>query len=223
VVHGVSGNFLLRDTIGGRVGAWAFDGNGGLVKTDTELLTLGANGTVVRRCPAPRGDAILSPENAFFPGTAELWQAGPHGYDRVSIERAVNAGRVIALGATNAHQMELAVCRDKQLWLLSINATTGALEHERVPGGAIAEHACLSTSASSLVLMPDRMLLATGQGILIQTATGVERRIPISASHAARAGQHWVQVESAAEPARMIRITSDGEKVYQLPAPKERP
>lgn len=223
VVHGVSGSFLLRDTVGGRVGAWAFDGNGGLVKTDTELLTLGANGTVVRRRPAPQKEAVLDSVSAFFPKTAELWQASPEGYSKVPIEPGAIAGRVIALGATDAHQVQFAVCRDKQLWLLSINATTGALEHERVPGGAIAEHACLSTSARSLVLMPDRMLLATGQAILIQTATGVERRIPISASHAVRAGQHWVQVESAAEPARMIRITSDGEKVYQLPAPKERP
>ena len=222
-VHGVSGSFVLHDAIAGSVAGWAFDGNRGLVKTDRELLTLGANGTVVRRRAAPQTDTVLDPVSAFFPKTAELWQADQQGYSKVSIEPEAIAGRVIALGATDTHQVQFAVCRDGQLWLLFINATTGALERERVPGGAVAEHACLSTGAGSLLLLPDRMLLATGQGILIQTATGVERRIPISASHAARTGQDWVQVESAAEPARMIRITSEGEKVYQLPAPKERP
>jgi len=221
-VHGVSGNFMLRDAISGGVDAWAFDGNFGLVKTDRELLTLGANGTVVRRRPAPQTEAVLDAVSAFFPKTAELWQAGPEGYSKVSIEPGAIAGRVIALGATDAHEVQFAVCRDKQLWLLSINAVTGALAHERVPGGAIAEQACHATGAGSLVVMPDRMLLATGRAILIQTTAGVERRIAISASHAARAGEHWVEVEGPDGPARMIRITSEGENVYLLPAPKER-
>lgn len=223
LVDGVSGNFVLRDTIGTGVTDWAFDGNSGLAKTDTEWLTLGGNGAIVRRLPAPGRDAVLGPQNAFLPETAELWQAGPQGDSKVAIEPGAIAGSVIALGPTKARGAQLAVCRANQLWLLSINTTTGAVTHEWAPGGAIGEQACLSAGGGSLVVMSDRLLLATAKAILIQTAAGVERRIPISASHAVRAGAQWVQVESARAPSHIIRIASDGETVYQLPAAKELP
>jgi hypothetical protein len=166
---------------------------------------------------------VLGPQNAFFPETAELWQIGPRGYSQVPIAPAMIAGSVIALGPAKAHGVQLAVCRANALWLLSVDTTSGAITRELAPGGAIAEQACLAAGGGSLVLLPDRRLLATAHAILIQTVAGVERSFPISAGHLARAGEQWVEVESAGEPAHMIRITREGEKVYQLPAAKERP
>jgi len=223
IVHGVSGTFVLHDVIGKNAVDWAFDGNGGLVNTGSELLTLGADGTVIRRRPVAQQEAVLGPQNAFFPETAELWQTGPQGDSKVPIAAAMIAGRVIALGPTKAHAVQLAVCRANAFWLLAVDATNGAITQELTLGGAIAEQACLAAGGGSLVLLPDRRLLATAHAILIQTAAGVERSIPIAAGHLVRAGEQWIEVEKSGEPAHMIRITREGEKVYQLPAAKERP
>jgi hypothetical protein len=63
IVHGVSGTFVLHGVIGESVADWAFDGNGGQVKTATELLTIGADGTVIRRRPEAQQEAVLGPRS----------------------------------------------------------------------------------------------------------------------------------------------------------------
>jgi len=222
IVHAVSGTFILHDVIGENVVDWAFDGSGGSVKTDVDLLTIGANGAITGRRSAPQQETVVGPQSVFFSETHELWQTGPNGAAKVSIEPAMIAGSVIALGAVRDNSVQLAVCRANALWLLSVDTTNGALTQELAPGGAIGEQACLPAGGGSLVLLADRMLLATAHAVLVQTAAGIERSIPISASHAARVGKQWVEVESPAG-AQMIRITSDGEKAYQLPAARELP
>ena len=222
IVHGVSGTFILHDVIGDAVVDWAFDGKGGLVKTGTELLTLAADGAVVRRQPASQQEAVLGPQSAFFPATAELWQAGPRGVSKVPLAAGMIAGIVIALGPTTAQGIQIAVCRANALWLLSVDTNNGAITRELAPAGAIGEQACLSARSRSLALLPDRLVLATAGAVLIQTAAGIERTIPIAASRVARAGNDWLEAESAGQPAHMIRITGDGEKVYRLPSATER-
>jgi hypothetical protein len=223
IVHAVSGTFILHGVIGETVADWAFDGSGGLVKTDVELLTIGANGAITGRYSATQRETVMGPQSVFFPETHELWQAGPNGVTKVSIEPAMIAGSVIALGAVRGHGVQLAVCRANALWLLSVDTSNRLLTQELAPGGAIGEQACLLAGGGSLVLLADHMLLATAQAVLVQTTAGIERSIPISASHAARVGKQWVEVESRGGPAHMIRITSDGENAYQLPAAKEFP
>jgi hypothetical protein len=223
IVHAVSGTFILHDVIGETVASWAFDGSGGLVKTDVELLTIGANGAITGRRSAPQRESVMGPQSVFFPETHELWQTGPNGVTQVSIEPAMIAGSVIALGPVRDHSVQLAVCRANALWLLSVDTSNGALTRELALGGAIGGQACLPVGGGSLVLLADRVLLAAAHAVLVQTAAGIERSIPISASHAARVGKQWVEVESPGGPAQMIRITSDGEKAYQLPAAKELP
>lgn len=222
LVDGVTGNFVLRDAIGSGVLDWVFDGTSGLVTTETQLWKLGPSGAILQRLPGIGADTVLGPESAFFLETAELWQIGPKSNSKVSIEPAALAGRVIAIGPAKAQLTPFAVCRANQLWLLSINTATGAVAQESAQAGAIAEQACLP-AGGSLILLADRMLLATAQSILVQTSAGEERSIAVSASHASRAGAHWVEMQSARGPSHMIRITSDGEQVYQLPAAKEQP
>lgn len=223
LVDGISGNLLLRDTISTSVAGWAFDGHSGLAITDSQLLTLAAGGAIAQRIPKPDADAVLGPQNVFFPETAELWQTGPKGATEVSVEPAMIGGSVIAVGSMTAQATPLAVCRANVLWLLTVDTTTGAITHESTPAGAIGEQACISAQPGTLVVLNDRLLLATGQEILIQTAAGVERHISIGASRVTRAGAQWVEVESAGAPSRMIRINGDGETLYQLPAAKELP
>ncbi len=132
---------------------------------------------------------------------------------------------MIALGPGDARTAELAVCRAKQLWLVSVDGSSGAITHALPVGGTIGEQACVSGRVDSLVVLSDRLLLAASQELLVQTLAGVERRIPISTSHDAapvlhQAGDQWVQVESAGATALMLRATMEGETLYQLPAAK---
>jgi len=226
LVEGVAGSFLLRDAVGAGAVNWAFASGSGLVKTDTELVVLGAHGSVNRTSAAPKGSAVLGTASAFFPATGELWAIGVRSNQQVPIDAAAIAGSVIALGPGSAHTAELAVCRATQLWLVSIDGTSGAITHERPLGGTIGEQACLSARAGALVVLRDRLLLATPQELLVYTLAGVERRIPIPMSHNAapelhQVGEQWVQVESTGAQAVMLRATTEGETLYQLPAAKE--
>ena len=223
LVHAVSGTFILHDVIGGTIVDWAFDGNTGLVKTNAELLVIGSNGAIIGRRSAPQQETVMGPQSAFFTATHELWQTGTNNVTKVPIEPAVIAGSVIALGPVSGHSVQVAVCRQSALWLLSVDTAHGAVTQELALGGAIGEQACLSKSSGSLVLLADRMLLATAHAVLVQTTAGTERSIPISAARVTRAGERWVEAESPGSPSHMIRITSDGEKAYQLPGSKELP
>jgi hypothetical protein len=135
----------------------------------------------------------------------------------------VVAGTVIALGPLDAGSVPMAVCRGDQLWLLIVNVMTGAIRHEMAVGGAIGGAACRPARAASIVVLSDRLLLATAQELLVQTAGGSEHRIPISGNPAAkpeihRTGEQWIEVESAGSMAFMVRLAAESEKLYRLPA-----
>jgi len=227
LVDGVAGNFVLRGAIGGKALNWAFAGRG-LVKMDRELLVVGPTGAVMRRRGAPSGDAVLSPEAAFFPATGVLWQIGADKDRTVKVTPEVVAGTVMALGPLDAGSVPMAVCRGDQLWLLVVNVTTGAIRRELSVGGAIGDMACRPAGVASLVVTSDRLLLATAQELLVQTTGGSEHRIPISGNPAARpeihrTGEQWIEVESPGSMALMVRLTAESEKLYRLPASGARP
>jgi hypothetical protein len=227
VMHGVAGSFIWHEAIDGTAHDWAFASQGGLVKTDKELLVIGASGSILRRHSVQPGGVVLSPEAAFSPATGELWLIGAATDRTVQIEPEAIAGTVMALGRANLHSAQLAVCRASQLWLLTVEMKTGSIPREVAVGGEIGEQACRPGRASSLLLMREGLLLATAEALLTQTATGQERRVPISTNRAARpeirrAGEQWIEVESAGSPALMVRITVESEKIYQLPVAKVR-
>lgn len=227
LVHGVAGSFVWHEAIGGTARDWAFGAGGGLVKTDKELVVIGASGTILRRHSVPLGGVVLSPGTAFFPATGELRLIGVATDRTIQVEPEAIAGTVMALGRENAHSAQLAVCRARQLWLLTIDLTTGAIRRQADIGGAIGEQACDPARAGTLLLMSDRLLLATAKELLAQTAAGQGRSVPISTNRAARpeirrAGEQWIEVESAGQPSLMVRITGADEKIYQLPAAKVR-
>jgi hypothetical protein len=175
----------------------------------------------------PPGGVVLSPEAVFAPAAGGLWLVGAATDRRVPVEPEAIAGIVIALGRENARSAQLAVCRAGQLWLLTVDLSTGAIRREVATGGAIGEQACHPARASSLVLTRDGLLLATAEELLTQTATGREGSVPISTHRAARpeirrAGEQWIEVESAGSPAVMVRITGERARLYQLPAAKVR-
>jgi hypothetical protein len=215
-VSGLAGNFVLRGAIDGKASNWAYSGSVGLVKTDTDLLMLDADGNVTRRQSAPQTDVILSPDSAFFPDTGELW----HANRAVWIEPGAISGKVVALGMASRRGIEMAICRANHLWLLTLDVKTGAIMREAAPGGAIGEQACQPAREDSLPLLNDRLLFVNAHQLITQTTAGDERHMDIPASHRAqihRAGEDWVQVELDNLPPKMIRITGEGETIYGLP------
>ena len=227
-VHGVSGNFILRQAIASRVHDWTFAGFGGLVKTETELLFLDVNAQVVRRRSIPDADVALSP-GAMQPGALyfiraenELWTSGAVADRKVPIEPDAIAGVVVALAPSGRNHAMLAVCRAESLWLLTVNLRAGIVTGERAPGGTIGEKACTAQPAA-LLMIDSRLVLAAPNAVLIQTPSGEERRIPFFAAGDAktqihRAGEHWVQLEIAGAPSVMIRVDGPDDKSYRLPS-----
>ena len=220
-VHGLAGNFVPRGAIGGEALDWAFGGSGGLVMTDAELLVLDANGSVMRHRAAPRSNAVLGPDSAFFPKTCEVWQARAQA--DITVDPAAIGGSVIALGEASRGEIEMAVCRANHLWLLNIDARNGMVTRELAPGGAIGEQACAPARDATFLLLDGRMILLAAQELLVQTASGAERRMPIPASHSMqphihRAGNNWVQIEIPGAPSKLVRITGRDEKLYSFPA-----
>lgn len=227
-VHGVSGNFVLRQSIANHVRDWTFTGFGGLVKTETELLFLDANAEVIRRRSIPDASVALSPGATqssaiyFVRAENELWISGAAADGKVPIEPDAIAGNVVALGPSGRNQALLAVCRGDRLWVVTVHLRAGTIIGERAPGGTIGEKACLAEPAAQLMI-GGRLILATADAVVIQADHGEERRIPFSAVDGAkpqihRAGERWVQLEIAGAPSLMIRVNGPDEKVYSLPA-----
>src|SRR6185503_1356578 len=157
-VHGVSGNFVLRQAIANQVRDWTFAGFGGLVKTETALLVLDANAEVVRQRPIPDADVALSPGPTqlaalyFARSESELWTSGAVADRKVRIEPDAIAGTVIALGPSGRNHAVLAVCRADYLWLLTVNLRAGTVTAERTLGGTIGENACRAEAAALLII-----------------------------------------------------------------------
>ena len=222
-VYGVAGSFVLRSAVSGEALNWAFGASGGLVETDGELQVLDARANVIGRRALPAGRLILSPGYAFFPETGELWPAAAGAGGSIMIDPTAIAGRVVALGPGDQRGIVVAACRADQLWLLTFDIRNGALMHESVPGGSIGEQACAQGGA--LLVLRDGLLVAAAHEIVIQT-TGQERYVPIPPNHGARihrAGEDTVQIELPGSPSQMVRITAEGERLYELPAAEARP
>jgi len=223
-VYGVAGSFILRGALSGEAVNWAFAASGGLVEMDGELQVLDAHANVTGRRAAPPGGAVLSPGYAFFAATGELWPAGARAGGSTMIEPAAIAGRVMALGPADQRGIIVAACRASQLWLLTFDVKKGTLMRESAPGGALGEEAC--AGGGVLLVLRDGILVAAAREIVIQAAQGNERRVPIPVDHGAkihRAGEDTVQIELPGSPSRIMRITADGEKMYELPAAEARP
>lgn len=228
-VHGVSGNFILRQAIASGVRNWTFAGFGGLVKTEKELLFLDMHGAVVRRRSIPDEDVVLSagamqgPALYYVRAENELWMSGDLGDRQVPIEPAELAGTVLALAPSGRNQAVLAICRANSLWLLTVNLKGGTVAREKASGGAIGETAC-GAGQAVMLMIGSQLVLATANGIVMQTDRGEERRIPFSAANGAKlqvhqAGEQWVQLEIANEPSIMIRVNGPNDKCYRLPGP----
>jgi hypothetical protein len=137
---------------------------------------------------------------------------------------------VVALGALNGRSVPVAVCRDRRVWLVTLDVTSSDVTssdvtRETLAPGVIGDQGC----AGALLWLDGDFLLATAHELTIQTAAGDERHVPLAGGvdgaqpELHRAGERCVQVEAAGRSPLLLLITGDSQQLYQLPAVETRP
>jgi hypothetical protein len=172
---------------------------------------------------------------AFFPGTSELWLIGAYPDRKIRIEPHALGGDVVAMGALNGRSVPVAVCRGRRVWLVTLDVTSrdvtnsdvtsSAVTRETPAPGSIADQGC----TGALLWLDGDFLLATARELIVQTAAGDERHLPLAGGvdgaqpELHRAGERCVQVEAAGRSPLLLLITGDSHQLYQLPAVETRP
>jgi hypothetical protein len=89
-VLGVAGSFVLGDAVLEGVMSAGFGKTSGFAKTETEIIVFRA-GEIVRRVPAPAGDALFFPgaggeiTTIYFTGAGELWRVRDLEFEKSSL------------------------------------------------------------------------------------------------------------------------------------------
>lgn len=230
IVYGVTGNFILKDVIAKDVLNWAFSNAGGLVQTRTALLLVDANGRMTRSVKTAESPTLLAPGTASLPAlyyssaNSHLRQVRAETDQEVALEPEALAGDLVALRAVSRNRAELAVCRDRDLWLLTVKLSNGSVDREIAVGGSAGEAACGTAKTPAVLLMNGAVIAASATEIIIQNAGGMERRIEPhrrgqtgSAFQIRQAGDGWIEVDSEKNPPLLVRVAGAGEGTYRLP------
>ena len=235
LVYGVTGNFILRGTIATNVSSWAFSGTGGLVQTQSALLVVNMYGGIARSIESQEGAMVLAPGTAslpalsFSPADSQLRQMraqmDEQTDEKVALDPDALAGNVVALRAVSRSRAELAVCRNGDLWRLTVKLSSGSVEHESMAGGTAGKAACGSANAAAVLLMGGRIIVARSGGLIIQDADGMSRTIDLaragpsqSTFQIRQAGDGWIALDSEKSPPTLVRLTGTGEGIYRLPS-----
>jgi hypothetical protein len=105
------------------------------------------------------------------------------------------------------------------------DVTSSAVTRETLAPGSIADQGC----TGALLWLDGDFLLATARELIVQTAAGDERHLPLAGGvdgaqpELHRAGERCVQVEAAGRSPLLLLITGDSHQLYQLPAVETRP
>lgn len=230
MVYGLAGNFILKDAIAKDVLIWTFSGSGGLVQTRSALLLLDTNGRIARSIQVPEGPMLLAsgiasvPALYFLSANTQFWQVRAETDQQVTLDPDALAGNVVALRATSRSRAEVAVCRDSDLWLLTVKLSNGSVEREIAIGGATGAAACGPPKTAAVLLMNGSVIVAGAKDLIIQNAGGSERRVDLNqdgksdgALQIRQAGDGWIAVDSEKQSPLLVRITGAGEDIYRLP------
>ena len=230
MVYGLAGNFILKDAIAKDVLIWTFSGSGGLA-----LLVLDTNGRIARSIEVPEGPMLLASGTAAVPAlyfssaTSQLRQVSTETDQQVTLDADALAGNVVALRAVNRSRAEFAVCRESDLWLLTVKLSDGSVEREVAIGGATGAAACGPPKTAAVLLMNGSVIVAGAKDLIIHSAGdqnggGIERRMEITrdgksdgAFQIRQAGDGWIAVDSERQSSWLIRMTGAGEGIYRLP------
>lgn len=216
-VYGMAGNFILGQSITGRVVSAAFSGSLGLMKTDSSLAAFNPEGNFLASIDVAGGPALF----AFSPsGTTALayiasndslieWQGSA--FSRIAFHPM--EGTVLAIAFPVPLEATLIVQRSAEsLW--EVHVPLGA-------SGTLGQSALAGVHAPVLALPSGDLIYADANGIVLRHAGGAEVRIAASLPanfSLQQMNQNWIELADQNSSARFaIRTTPAREGFYRLP------
>lgn len=209
-VSGVSGAFITDRTEQVGIVSAAFSDRMGLVKADSSIRVLDANGAVLSEADAPEGVALFGFDAAGTAGIA--WCAGPLTVYRDGAWTSVPfdaAGAAVAAVAIKDTASVLVALRGDRLSVMQIRAADGAVE-------AITD---LGPIDGPMLLFSGGGTMFVRDGLLVyRTASGDERTVdaPADLVEFVNMGSGWIQARTSSGPGLVLRMEPEL-RVYQLP------
>jgi hypothetical protein len=213
----MAGTFLPGASLREGVVSAAFSGSAGIVKTESEIITLDRAGQPLQSFPAPAGPALFAfdakgqPAWSYFARTAQLL---PIGGDPVDLSALPEILAIESAG----RQVHLLVLRDDSLRLLRISPFGQVLAEEALPG--------LPAARPAFLWNADTVLVTTGSDLVIRQRNSEDQQIalPAPAQDFEPLGRGWIRIgQPDHAPALALRLGKDGPEIYRLPALAENP
>lgn len=215
-VLGVSGNFVLGDSVAHQVVSSAFSGSSGILKTESELKVFDRSGRITIGYPAPGGSAVFafagdgSPALIYFTETKTLFQLRDGRLESVPLDANRVAGEVLSIAIESEAGAVLTVRRGAALWRLETNRYSGHILSERL--SVIINGPVLSRQDGTILFFDE-------QGLVIRNSDQSETRFPMLTAGLGfeEIGEDWVDLRNAAGTAHASIQLRTG-RLYQLPA-----
>jgi len=199
-VHGVAASVTTGDATA--IGVVSFScGRERCLYKAADTLTDGRHSVA-----APAGAAILGFDMVYFPESKQFacWRDG--GLTPIVLDVT---GDVLALGREGG-ALEIAVRRDSGVAVLRVRIDIGETElREQYPN-----------ATGPVLLLSDRVLLATADELILRHSDGSEQRFPLAGAQALfAASEDLVQIRTT-DGNFALRVTPGRELLFQLPEPQ---
>ena len=218
-VHGIAGNFLVRDPMAIGVISAAHSGSYGWVKTSSTVAVIDKTGSIVASSAAADGPALFAftrtgePALAYLAASKQLLTWNAKAFTTVLFDAtALGANAVLSIAAPDSGHAEMIVQRDDGLWDVRVQLPTGEID---------AQTALLGIAAPVLMLSTGELVYGDADGIVLRKPDGSEQHIsaqlPASFTFQ-QMGAGWLQLQDLAGGRQFaIRIAQNREQSYQLP------
>jgi hypothetical protein len=219
-MYGIPGNFLPGPAVRDAVWSAAFSGTEGVVKTDSEVITLDRAGQPLRALAAPSGPALFAFDRAghaewcYFRHLRQLRHLAG-GEDPANLSEL--SGSVLALGSDGGNA-NLLVSRGAELWRVTVSVDGQVLAEESLRG--------LPAGGPAAVSQDGTIVAADGAALVVRRPLAEDCLValPARAEGLELMGEGWVRVgQPDGAPPLALHLTKAGVSVYRLPATGERP
>lgn len=218
-VYGVAGNFILGPSLSGDAISGSFSGTVGLLKTDSTLLAIDAQGQVLATTDTAPGPALFAFSEDGLSAIAYVengntlleWREG--GFTTIPFRPATSATEIVlSIALRNRREVSLIVQRPDGIWQVEL-----PFHRARV----VSQKAVVGVTAPLLALASGDVVYTDANGVVLRKPDGSEVHIagPLPAKFSLQQmDREWLELSDADTAARFaIRISPGRESLYQLP------